>query len=272
MCGWVAAGSTGGLPGAAWEAGRLGNIMEAPSLDVPALSGMVGILQERISEQFPEQIVVSELVGIPREQISEHIPKPIVVSELVDIPQEQISERILEQFAVSELVGIPQERNPEPILEKFAVSELVGIPQERNPEPIPEQFVDPGLVGIPQEQNSERISQSIAVPGLGVVDMNDPHAAEEALQIFRQVVVRRQAELVEEDVDEEEHEEESEEEVYVPVSRFLPVGSLCGCAGGSWLGELGSARTVRGARSLIIGVNCTPGRVSQGHTDPGVRG
>ena len=53
---------------------------------------------------------------------------------------------------------------------------------------------------------------------------------------------------------------------------FLPVGSLCGCAGGSWLGELGSARTVTGARSLIIGVNCTLECASQGHTDPGVRG
>ena len=61
--------------------------------------------------------------------------------------------------------------------------------------------------------------------------MNDPHAAEEALQIFRQVVVRRQAELVEEDVDEEEHEEESEEEVYVPVSRFLPVAAYADVPG-----------------------------------------
>ena len=50
---------------------------------------------------------------------------------------------------------------------------------------------------------------------------------------------------------------------------FLQVGSPCVCAAYS---REGSAALVWGARSLIIGVNSTPGRVRQGHADPGVRG
>ena len=79
--------------------------------------------------------------------------------------------------------------------------------------------------------------------------------------------------MEEEDVDEEEYEEEyEEEEFYVPASRFPSGWQPMRMCRGFLAGGLGTACTVRGARSLIIGVNCTLGCVSQGHTDPGVRG
>ena len=205
------------------------------------VSELVGIPQEQISERIAEPIVVSELVGIPQERISEHIVEPIDVSVLVGIPLLQTSERIPEPFVACELVGFPHEQTleqvPEPIVtaelvgfpqeqtseripELIDTSELVGIPREQTSERIPEPIVTAELVGFPQEHTSERIPELIAVPGLGVVDLNDPHGAEEALRILRRVAARRQAELVEEDVDEEEYEDESEFEVNVPVSRF----------------------------------------------------
>ena len=205
--------------------------------------GLVGMSQERISERIPEQIVASELVDTPRaqnleripeqivipglvgiaqERIPERIPEQIVVSELVDIPRAQNSEQIPEQIVDSDLAGIAQERISERIPEQIVASELVDTPRAQNLERIPEQIVDSESFGISQERISERIPEQIVDPGLGVVDMNHSHAAEEAIRILRQVAVRRQAELVEEDVDDEEFEEEYEEEVYVPASRFPP--------------------------------------------------
>ena len=201
-------------------------------------------------ERVSEPIVACELVGFPPEQTSERITEPIVAAELVGIPQEQTSERIPEQIAVSELVGIPHGQTSEQI----AVSELVGIPQERNSE------------CTSQGQISERSPELIAVPGLGVVDMNDPHDAEEALRILRRVAARRQAELVEEDV----RMSPSSKSTYLRRGS-LPVGGLCGCAGRSWLGELGFTRIIRNTRSLITVINCTLNYSSQNHTNPGIR-
>ena len=199
-----------------------------------------GFPQERISERIPELIVVSELVGIPQERNSEHIPEPIDVSELVGIPDERISERIPEPIVACELVGFSSgaswwvflmSKTSEHISEPIVAAELVGIPHEQTSERIQELIVACEQVGFPQEQTSERLPELIVVPGLGVVDMNDSHAAEEALRILRQVAARRQAELLAEDVDEEEYEDEYEPPDWRPTRMcraFLAGGTgLC---------------------------------------------
>ena len=155
----------GDFPEPLGKLGKPGNIIEAPSLDVPALVVMDELVpQVRISERIPEQFVVPGLAGIPQERISQRIPDQFVDPGLVGIPQEQTSDRIPEPIVYPGLVGIPQERHPEPIPEQIVVSEVVGTPQEQTSERIPEQIVVSEVTGIPQERTSERTSEQIGVP------------------------------------------------------------------------------------------------------------
>ena len=237
--------------------GKPGNIMEAPSLDVPSLVVM--------DELIPVPIVYPGLVGMPQERHPESIPEQIVDSEMLDIPQERISERLPEQNFVSEVLGTSPEQTSERIVE-LPVGR--GFIQERTSE----RMVQTSLVfaGVPgdcvpqrimgQSSHLEDIPGSQAVPPDSELDVHVTPEFESPDELYARVdrILAQRTLLPEEALDAHDEDgghisDEAFDDEELP-SRFRGASCPCECADSSGLGTVG---TDGGALSHIMCANCT---------------